>query len=98
MIKHIVFIEFKEQNKEQHILQVKKLLEELPSKIDCLLDMEVCINFDEAPRAMSLSLYSSFKTKEDLNTYATHEEHLKVVSVIKEVAQYTKVVDYEIEG
>jgi len=94
MIKHIVFIEFKEQNKEQNLLKVKELLEALPSKIDCLLDMEVGINFDKAPRAMSLSLYTTFKTKEDLDIYATHEEHLKVVEVIKECSEYTKVVDY----
>jgi len=94
MIKHIVFIQFKEQNKEQNILKVKELLEQLPSKIHCLLDMEVGINFDNASRAMDLSLYSTFKTKEDLNTYAIHKEHLKVVSVIKECSEYTKVVDY----
>jgi len=94
MIKHIVFIQFKEQNKEQNILKVKELLEQLPSKISCLLDMEVGINFDSASRAMDLSLYSTFKTKEDLNTYAKHEEHLKVVEVIKQCSEYTKVVDY----
>jgi len=98
MIKHIVFIQFKEQNKEQNILKVKELLEQLPSKIPSLLDMEVGVNFDSASRAMDLSLYSTFKTKEDLNTYATHEEHLKVVSVIKECSEYTKVVDYTIGG
>ena len=94
MIKHIVFIQFKEQNKEQNILKVKELLEQLPSKISCLLDMEVGINFDSASRAMDLSLYSTFKTKEDLNTYATDQEHLKVVEVIKQCSEYTKVVDY----
>ena len=90
MIKHIVFIQFKEQN----ILKVKELLEQLPSKIPCLLDMEVGINFDSASRAMDFSLYTIFKTKEDLNIYATHKEHLKVVEVIKQCSEYTKVVDY----
>jgi hypothetical protein len=39
-------------------------------------------------------LYSSFSSKEDLNIYATHEEHLKVIDFIKTCADYTKVVDY----
>ena len=96
MIKHIVFIEFKEENKEQNILKIKQLLEQLPSKINCLIDMEVGINFDEASRAMDLSLYSTFKNKEDLQIYATHEDHLKVIAVVKEVSVFTKVVDYVI--
>jgi len=94
MIKHIVFIKLQEENKQQNALKIKALLEELPSKIEALIDIEVGINFDEADRAMDLSLYSSFNSKEDLNTYAIHEEHLKVVDVIKSCAQYTKVVDY----
>jgi hypothetical protein len=94
MIVHIVFIEFKEKNREKNIIKIKELLEELPNKIDCLISMEVGINFDDAPRAMNLSLYSTFKNKEDLQTYATHEEHVKVVNIIKEVSEYTKVVDY----
>ena len=94
MIKHIVFIKLKEENKQQNALKIKALLEELPSKIEGLLDMEVGINFDKAERAMDLSLYSSFNSKEDLDIYATHEEHKKVVTVIKACAEYTKVVDY----
>ncbi|RLA80382.1 MAG: Dabb family protein [Epsilonproteobacteria bacterium] len=94
MIVHIVFLQFKELDKEQNILKVKELLELLPCKIDELKSLEVGINFDEAPRAMDLALYTTFNTKEDLSTYAIHEEHLKVVSVIKEVTEYSKVVDY----
>jgi hypothetical protein len=94
MVKHIVFIKLKDENKQENALKIKELLEELPSKIDGLLDMEVGINFDEADRAMDLSLYSSFDSKEDLNIYATHKDHLKVIDFIKTCADYTKVVDY----
>ena len=96
MIKHLVFIKLKEENKQINALKIKALLEVLPSKIEGLLDIEVGINFDEAERAMDLSLYSSFNSKEDLDIYATHEEHQKVVTVIKACAEYTKVVDYKI--
>ena len=60
----------------------------------CLKSMEVGINFTEADRAFDLSLYSTFETKEDLSTYATHPEHLKVVELIKSVTTESKVVDY----
>ncbi len=96
MIKHIVMFEFKKENKEQNILKVKELLENLIDKIDGLKQMEVGINFDTAPRAMDLSIYTTFENKEDLNTYAVHLEHLKVVSFIKEVTEFSKVVDYTI--
>jgi len=94
MIVHIVFLEFKDEKKQQNIQKVKELLEALPSKIDELISLEVGINFDTAPRAMDLSLYTTFETKEDLSTYATHHEHLKVVEVIKKVTEFSKVVDY----
>ena len=94
MIVHIVFLKFKDDDKEQNISNVKELLEGLPSKIVKLKSLEVGINFDEADRAMDLSLHTTFDTKEDLQAYAIHPEHVKVVEVIKQVTQYSKVVDY----
>jgi len=94
MITHIVLFTFNEENKEQNIVEAKNMLESLITKIDCLKTIEIGINFDKAPRAMDLSLYSTFDTVEDLNSYAIHPEHLKVVDFIKSVTQYSKVVDY----
>ncbi len=94
MIVHIVFLKFQEDKKDENIYKIKELLEELSSKIEELITLEVGINFDQADRAMDLSLYTTFATREDLNIYAVHPEHLKVINIIKEVAQYSKVVDY----
>ena len=94
MIVHIVMFKFKEEDKETNLVKVKALLEELPEKIAELISIEVGINFDESERAFDLSLYSTFNSKEDLSTYATHEEHLKVVEFIKTVVEASKVVDY----
>ncbi|MBD3831514.1 MAG: Dabb family protein, partial [Arcobacter sp.] len=69
-------------------------LEEL---IEGLKTMEVGINFTEADRAMDLSLYSTFESLQDLQNYAVHPEHLKVVEFIKEVTLESKVVDYVLE-
>ena len=94
MIIHIVFLQFKQENKEQNIKKVKELLEELPSKILELKSLEVGINFDTASRAMDVALYTTFDTKKDLDSYVIHEDHQKVVTIIKEVTEFTKVVDY----
>lgn len=88
---------FKEENRESNILKAKELLNALEGKINELVSMEVGVNFDTADRAFDLSLYSKFQTKEDLNAYAIHSEHLKVVEFIKSVASESKVVDYIIE-
>lgn len=96
MIVHIVMFKFREENKEQNLLQTKQLLEKLVDQIDGLKSMEVGIDFNKSERAFDLSLYSTFDSKENLKIYATHEAHLKVVSFIKEVTLESKVVDYEI--
>ena len=94
MVVHIVMFQFKEENKVLNIAKVQDKLEKLEGKIDVLKTMEVGINFNESERAMDLSLYSTFESEEDLKAYAVHEEHLKVVELIKEVTLESKVVDY----
>ena len=96
MIVHIVMFKFKEENKSQNLVVVEKRLNELVEKIDELKSIEVGIDFNGSERAFDLSLYSTFETKQDLNTYAVHPAHLEVVSFIKEVTQESKVVDYEL--
>ncbi|ADN09474.1 Dabb family protein [Sulfurimonas autotrophica] len=97
MIVHIVMFKFKDENKALNIAKVKDKLESLEKSIDVLKSIEIGINFNESDRAMDLSLYSTFENEEDLKTYAVHEEHLKVVSFIKEVTVESKVVDYILE-
>lgn len=94
MIVHIVMFKFKEENKVENIENVQRRLNKLVEKIDVLESMEVGINFNGSERAFDLSLYSTFNTKENLKTYAVHEEHLKVVELIKQVTIESKVVDY----
>ena len=94
MIVHIVMFKLKEEDKKATLVKIKAVLEQLPKKIEELISMEVGINFDESERAFDLSLYSTFKTKEDLKAYGVHPAHLKVVEFIKSVALESKVVDY----
>jgi len=97
MIIHIVMFKFKEQNRALNIAKVQSKLEKLEKLIDELRSIEVGVNFNESDRAFDLSLYSTFESEADLKIYATHPEHLKVVELIKEVTQESKVVDYVLE-
>ncbi len=94
MLVHIVMFQFKDENKEANLAQVKIMLEALPSKIGALKSMEVGIDMSRSERSFDLVLTSMFDDQEGLSTYAIHPEHLAVVSVIKEVTSLSKVVDY----
>lgn len=94
MITHIVMFKFQEENKRENIVEVKKRLDALIDLIPVLKQIEVGINFTESPRAFDLSLYSTFETREDLEIYAVHPEHLRVVELIKSVTIESKIVDY----
>ena len=97
MIVHIVMFKFKDENKALNMAKVQKKLIKLETKIAGLKSMEVGINFNESDRAYDLSLYSTFDSELELKEYAVHEEHLKVVELIKEVTTESKVVDYILE-
>jgi len=95
MIVHIVMFKFKEENRKANIIQAKQMLENLMGAVPSLRSIDVGVNFSEEERAMDLSIITSFESKEGLDAYAIHPEHLKVVDFIKEVVEYSKVVDYE---
>ena len=94
MIVHIVMFKFKDENKQENLVEVTSRLNALVELIPSLKSMEVGVNFTDSPRAFDISLYSTFETKENLQAYAVHEEHLKVVELIKSVTLESKVVDY----
>lgn len=95
MIVHIVFFKFKEEQKKENIKKSKELLLSLPDTVPTLKLIEVGENFANEDRAMDLSIITHFDSLEDLQIYAIHPEHLKVVDFIKQVVEYSKVVDYE---
>lgn len=98
MIKHIVMWKLKDElaNKEEISLEIKKQIEELKSKIDGIIDIEIGINFESSEQAYDIVLYSKFNSKESLNFYQNHEEHIKVANFIKSVVKSRVVSDYEI--
>jgi len=94
MVVHIVTFKFKEENKKANIIQAKQMLENLMGAVPSLRSIDVGVNFSTEERAMDLSIITAFESKEGLEAYAIHPEHLKVVDFIKIVVEYSKVVDY----
>ena len=100
MIKHIVLWKIKDgvegKTKKESVLVLKEALEGLKGKIKEIHFLEVGLNFNPADTACDLSLYSEFKTQQDLDNYQKHPDHLKVAELVKKLATDRRVSDYEI--
>jgi hypothetical protein len=99
MIKHLVLWKLKEtaegKTRQENPRELKAALENLKGKVAEIHALEVGLNFNPADTACDLSLYSEFKTREDLEKYQKHPEHLKVVELVKKVTQERRLSDYE---
>ena len=95
MVKHIVFFKLSD-DKKQYSNEIVQKLNNLKNDIDFIVDLEVGLNFANEERAYDISLIVTLNSKEDLNTYATHSQHILVVNFIKQHIIASKVVDYEI--
>lgn len=96
MVKHIVTFKIKDEDKKENLLKAKEIIEALKDKISEIIHIEVGIDFGLDANPSDFVIYSEFKTKEDLEIYANHPEHIKVVEFIKTIATERRVVDYEI--
>ena len=99
MIKHIVFIKSIDSNKVKSATIIKELAYQLRALEDLIKEIEsieVGINISKRESAYDLSLLTSFKNEDDLNTYRYHPEHQKVIDFIREYNLQTVVVDYNL--
>ncbi len=100
MIKHVVLWKLKEnvegKSKVEMARELKAALEGLKGKVMEIQSLEVGLNFNPADTACDLSLYTEFKSREDLDKYQKHPEHLKVAELVKKMTVERRVSDYEI--
>jgi hypothetical protein len=97
MIKHIVCFKLKDSaTKQETARHVKQQIELLPGMIPEIKRMEVGINFVDAPVAYDVALYADFASREALDTYVKHPDHLKVGQSIGQYIDKAVVVDYEV--
>jgi hypothetical protein len=99
MIKHIVIWNLKDEaegkTKAENIATMKLLLEDLTNKIPGIVNLEIGLKGSDSPANNDdIILVSEFKTWADLDDYANHPEHLKVVEFVKKVVEKRSAVDY----
>ncbi len=99
MIRHIVMWKFKDfaegLTKQENLLKVKTMLEELPKKIDFIREMRVEFNVNEKEGMYDAVLISVFDTLDDVKRYRVHPEHVKISDYVALVKTDRASVDYE---
>ncbi|WP_448377379.1 Dabb family protein [Fervidobacterium sp.] len=83
-------------NKDEIYEQIKEKVLALKDFIPQIRHIEVGRNITTSINAYDVVLYSEFDSKEDLDFYLVHPEHVKVADYIKTVVADRKVVDYVI--
>jgi len=100
MIKHIVMWRLKENAlgspKEENAAKMIKMLSDLKGIVPGLVSIEAGRDFSNSDKSFDVALYSEFKTKEALDAYQIHPEHLKVKDFVSSVVSDRAVVDYEV--
>jgi hypothetical protein len=98
MLHHIVLFKLSEtpgsDQKEKNRLEVKRRLEELPSKIDVIRSLQVGINIVQQERAFDVVLVSTFDNLEDLEKYRVHPAHQEFVAYVGKIREQVASVDY----
>lgn len=99
MVKHIVMWKLKDEhngmNKAELTNEMKKQLLALKNDITELVSIDVGINTIHPEKNSDIVLTTEFKSFDDLNAYAIHPEHLKVVDFVKQIVVERACVDYE---
>lgn len=98
MVRHIVMWNLKEQaegqGKTENAMVIKKGLEALVGKIEGLRKAEVNLGYN--PKGFDLCLFAEYDSREALEFYQQHPEHLKVREFVHKVICERVVCDMEI--
>ena len=82
-------------DKAEKMNAIKENLEALKGKIDFLRDIRVGINFNTTDAASDIVLETVFDTKEDLEKYQNHPDHVAVGrDYVRPNVSERRVVDY----
>lgn len=80
MVEHVVIFKIKDGTIPHKITAMTKALEDLRNEIPQLAEMHAGINFSDRNKGFGVMLVSRFKTKEDLEIYAVHPAHKRVIA------------------
>ena len=95
MIRHIVLFKFKENVDGERRKVLISALSGLKDNILLVKELEVGVDTGHKHNSYDIVLNSLFNTFDDVEAYAVHPEHLKVVDLVKEMCQSSVKVDFD---
>ena len=99
MFNHVVMWRFKDEadgrDKKANLAKAKSKLQALPHKISEIKYYTVALNELESDRSYDMMLFSSFDSKNDLDVYRVHPDHIEAAEFIRAVTSEAAVVDYQ---
>ena len=100
MVKHLVLWKLKETaegcSKAENARRMKTELEALRGKIAEIKALEVGLNFNDSAAAYDVALYSEFESREALDIYQKHPEHVRVAALVNQLREERVVADYDV--
>ena len=95
MLHHIVLMKFKPEIQDSEIVQLEKMLNELPNKIVEIHGYEFGQDVVHSDRSYDFALVSLFANLDALKRYQQHPEHVQVLNRIKRLCENVIAVDFE---
>ena len=100
MIRHIVMWNVRGETREEKQANVERLqrsFHSLRGRVPGLLHLEIGVDASRIDYACDVVLVSDFASREALQAYATHPEHLRVKAELGDLRTARHQVDYELD-
>jgi len=95
MLKHVVFIKFKEGITEAEISGLEKGLRALPAKIPEIKGFQFGRDVIRSERSYDFALVSDFDNLEGMKRYQVHPDHVPVIGMVRSISASILAVDFE---
>ncbi len=100
VIKHIVVWRLKDEalgaTKAENLQRARAAIEALGELVPSVRYLEVGTDIGAANDGWDIVIYSEFDTREDLDAYQVHPEHVKVAQLVGEMRELRAAIDYEV--
>jgi len=95
MLKHIVFMKFKQAVTDREITDLEKGLGGLPGAIPEIRSYEFGRDIIRSERSYDFCLVSSFEDLESMKRYSVHPDHVVVLNKVRSMCDSVLAVDFE---
>jgi hypothetical protein len=95
MLKHVVFMKFKEGVTDAEIAALENALRALPAKIPEIRGFQFGRDIVHSERSYDFSLVSDFDDLEAMKRYQVHPDHVPVIAMVRGISAGILAVDFE---